>query len=263
MKALLVLLHAALNHWFGAPVTALLLALHLHPTDPVAPISETYTLELFIAALLLLFFIVARATLDVERPGPVQWAAEWINEFVTGQASAVMDRGYETHLPFVTTILLFVLACNLFGLLPGIDTPTANPVVPLAIAALTFLYYNFYGVKAQGIIGYIKHFMGPVWWLSPLLFPVEIISHLSRVVSLTIRLYANMFASDMLTLVFFSMVPLGFPIVFLGLHLGVAFIQAYVFMLLAIIYLSIATTHEEHEKHEESGSHEAKVAEAH
>lgn len=257
MKALVLLLHAALNHLFGAPVLALLALLHVAPVDPAAPISETYSLELFIAGLLICFFLLVRLTLNVERPGPFQWAAEWIHGFVSGQASSIMDHGFETHLPFVTTIALFILTCNLFGLLPGVETPTANPVVPLAIALLTFIYYNFYGVKAQGVIGYIKHFMGPVWWLSPLLFPVEIISHITRVVSLTIRLYANMYASDMLALVFFSLVPLGFPIIFLGLHLGVALIQAYVFMLLAIIYLSIATTHEEHEQHEE------KVAEAH
>ena len=83
--------------------------------------------------------------------------------------------------------------------------------------------------------------------LSPLLFSVEIISHLARVVSLTVRLYANMYASDLLTIVFFSLIPVGIPIVFLVLHLGVALVQSYVFMLLAIIYLSIATSHEEHE----------------
>jgi F-type H+-transporting ATPase subunit a len=247
MKPLLLLLHAAVNHWFGAPVNALFSLVHYHAADPKAPISETYTLELFIAALLVLFFIAVRVSLNVERPGPVQWAAEWVHGFVSGQASAIMNHGYEAHLPFVTTILFFVLTCNLFGLLPGIDTPTANPVVPLGLALLTFIYYNYFGVKAQGVIGYIKHFMGPVWWLSPLLFPVEIISHLARVVSLTIRLYANMYASDMLTVVFFSFIPIGIPMIFLGLHLGVGVIQAYVFMLLAIIYLSVATTHEEDE----------------
>jgi F-type H+-transporting ATPase subunit a len=247
MKALLLFLTAALNSMFGAPVTALMLKVGIHPAHPEAPINQTVTTELFIAFLLLCFFVVVRASLNVERPGKIQLIAEMIHGFVTNQASAVMEHGYEAHLPYVTTILLFILSCNLFGLLPGIDTPTASPVVPLGVAVPTFLYYNWNGLRAQGVIGYIKHFMGPVWWLSPLLFPVEIISHLARVVSLTIRLYANMFASDMLTLVFFSMIPIGFPIVFLGLHLGVALIQAYVFMLLAIIYLSIATSHEESE----------------
>jgi F-type H+-transporting ATPase subunit a len=90
----------------------------------------------------------------------------------------------------------------------------------------------------------MKHFAGPVWWIAPLLFPIEIISHCARVMSLTIRLYANMFASDLVTLVFFSLVPLAIPAVFLGLHFFVSLIQAYVFMLLAMIYLSQAVAHE-------------------
>jgi F-type H+-transporting ATPase subunit a len=90
----------------------------------------------------------------------------------------------------------------------------------------------------------MKHFAGPIWWIAWLLFPIEVISHLARVMSLTIRLYANMFASDLVTLVFFSLVPVGIPVIFLGLHAFVSLIQAYVFMLLAMIYLSIAVTHE-------------------
>jgi F-type H+-transporting ATPase subunit a len=245
MKALIIFLTAALNQLFGAPLTALMLKLGLHPANP--PINETVALELLIAFLLVLFFVIVRATLQVEKPGSVQLFAEMIHDFVSGQAEAVMPHGYEQHLPFVTTILMFVLTCNLFGLLPGIDTPTADKVVPLGIALPTFLYYNWNGLRAQGVIGYIKHFMGPVWWLAPLLFVVEIISHLARIVSLTVRLYANMYASDMLTLVAFSMIPALLPIAALSLHLLVAVIQAYVFMLLAIIYLSIATSHEEHE----------------
>jgi len=116
--------------------------------------------------------------------------------------------------------------------------------VPLGIAVCTFLYYHFYGFKEQGFVGYLKHFAGPIWWIAWLLFPIEIISHCARVMSLTIRLYANMFASDLVTLVFFSLVPIGIPAIFLGLHAGVSLIQAYVFMLLSMIYLSIAVAHE-------------------
>ena len=92
---------------------------------------------------------------------------------------------------------------------------------------------------------YAKHFLGPLWWIAPLMLPIEIISHIARVLSLTIRLYANMFASDLLTLIFFSLFPLALPVVFLGLHLGVSLIQAYVFMLLATIYIGQAIAHEE------------------
>ena len=91
----------------------------------------------------------------------------------------------------------------------------------------------------------MKHFLGPMWWLAPLMLPLEIISHLARLMSLTIRLYANMFAGDMVTLVFFSLIPLGVPVIFLGLHIGVALLQAYIFVLLTTVYLAgaVATEH--------------------
>jgi len=119
-----------------------------------------------------------------------------------------------------------------------------QPSVPLGIATLTFLYYNFHGLRVQKPWGYFKHFCGPIPVLTPLMLPIEIISHLARMMSLTIRLYANMLASDLLTMVFFSLFPLLLPACFLGLHFAVSFIQAYVFMLLAMIYLSQAVSHE-------------------
>jgi F-type H+-transporting ATPase subunit a len=247
MHSLLLALTSLLNKLFGAPVTALLNKFNIYPLHPAAPINERFTLQLVVAFILILFFIVVRARLSVEKPGSLQHLAEMIHGFVDEQAVSVMGQdGYKTHLPLVTTILLFVLLCNIIGLLPGIETPTASPVVPLGIALVTFFYYNYHGVRAQGPIGYFKHFMGPVIWISPLMFPIEIISNLTRVMSLTVRLYANMFASDLLTLVFFSMIPIGIPVIFLGLHLGVALIQSYVFMLLAMIYLGEATAHESH-----------------
>ena len=126
----------------------------------------------------------------------------------------------------------------------GVETPTGMPEVPLGLAVLTFLYYNYQGIRVNGPIGYLKQFAGPLWWLAPLLFPIEVVSHLARMMSLTIRLYANMFASDLLTLVWFSIIPIAVPSVFLGLHFAVSLIQAFVFMLLTMIYLSMAVAHE-------------------
>jgi F-type H+-transporting ATPase subunit a len=234
-----------LNHWFGAPLDALLGKLGIQPIHPGHPINNTFTLELIVFTGLVLFFLVVRLRLNVEKPGKAQHLAEMIHEFVTGQADQVMGHGYEQFLPVVTCLLLFILCCNCVGLFPGIDTPTANPVVPLGLALFTFVYYNWNGLRAQGPIGYLKHFMGPVWWLAPLMFPLEIISHLARILSLTVRLFANMVASDMITIIFFSMIPLALPIAGLGLHLFVAVIQAYIFMLLAMIYLGLATEHAE------------------
>jgi F-type H+-transporting ATPase subunit a len=234
-----------LNSLFGGPLTSLLTSVGIHLETPGSPITDVLTLELISAAGLLAFFIIVRLTLNVERPNPAQSVAEMINEFVSSQGEAILGHGYEPHVPLTTMLFLFILLLNCWGLLPGLETPTARPYVPLGLALITFLYYNYQGVRAQGAVGYFKHFLGPVWWISPLMLPVEIISHLARNMSLTVRLYANMLASDLLTLVFFSIFPLVLPIVFLGLHAGVAMIQSYVWMLLAFIYLAEATSHEE------------------
>jgi F-type H+-transporting ATPase subunit a len=233
-----------LNQIFGGPVTSLLNTIGVHPKHPGAPITDAFALELLIAAGLVLFFLLVRASLSVEKPGALQQVAEMVHEFTGGQADQIIGHGYQRFQGFITVIFLFVISMNLIGLIPGINAPTETPVVPLGIALLTFLYYNFYGFKEQGVKGYLAHFAGPIWWVAPLLFPIEIISHCARVMSLTIRLYANMFAGGLVTLVFFSLVPIGIPVIFLGLHLMVSVIQAYVFMLLALIYLSQAVAHE-------------------
>jgi F-type H+-transporting ATPase subunit a len=207
-------------------------------------VNQAFALELLVAAGLVAFFLIVRLTLSVEKPNPGQQVAEMIHEFTGSNAEQIIGHGYERFQAFVTCIFLFVVINNLLGLVPGLETPTKSPFVPLGIALLTFIYYQYYGFKEQGFVGYMKHFAGPVWWISPLLFPIEIISHCARVMSLTIRLYANMFASDLVTLVFFSLIPVGIPVIFLGLHAGVSLIQAYVFMLLAMIYLSQAVAHE-------------------
>jgi F-type H+-transporting ATPase subunit a len=233
-----------LNHLFGPLVLSLLNLVGIHPAHPATPISDSFALELAVAGGLVLFFLIVRLTLSVEKPNPAQQIAEMIHEFTGGTADQIIGHGYERFQAFVTCVFLFIVINNLLGLIPGIVTPTSQPVVPLGIALCTFAYYNFYGLKEQGFVGYMKHFAGPIWWISWLLFPIEVISHLARVMSLTIRLYANMFASDLVTLVFFSLVPIGIPVIFLGLHAFVSLIQAYVFMLLAMIYLSIAVAHE-------------------
>ena len=232
-----------LNAHLAAPVDALLHALHIHPAYPQAPITNAFSMELLVFLLLIAYFVVVRLSLNVERPGGVQHLAEMTHEFVNDQGEQIIGHGFERFTGYLTALFLFILLCNLLGLIPGFESPTANPVVPLGFALVTFVFYHYHGIRANGF-GYIKQFLGPVWWISPLLFPIEIISHCARVLSLTVRLYANMFAGDLLTLAFFSLVPIGIPLVFLGLHLGVAVIQAYVFLLLAAIYLSLAVAHD-------------------
>ena len=222
----------------------MLQTLGIHPAHPAAPIDDTFAMELLVACGLIVFFLIVRLTLSVENPNPAQQVAEMVHEFVGNQAEQVIGHGYQRFQAFVTCVGLFIVLNNLLGLVPGIITPTSQPVVPLGIAVLTFIYYNFHGVRANGLIGYLKQFAGPIWWMAPLLFPVEVISHLARMMSLTIRLYANMLASDLLTLIAFSFIPFVVPVFPLALHGFVALIQAYVFMLLSMIYLGMAVSHE-------------------
>jgi F-type H+-transporting ATPase subunit a len=232
-----------LNEHFAAPVTALLHALHVQPLSPEAPITNAVSMELLVFLVLVAYFVVVRMTLSVEKPNGVQHLAEMTHEFVSEQGEQIIGHGSERFVSYLTALLLFILLANLMGIIPGLESPTANAVVPLGFALVTFFYYHYHGLRSNGA-AYIKQFLGPVWWLYPLLLPIEIISHLARVLSLTVRLYANMFAGDLVTLAFFSLVPVGIPLIFLGLHLGVAVVQAYVFFLLAAIYLSLAVAHD-------------------
>lgn len=232
-----------LNAHFAAPVTALLQGVHVHPAHPEAPITNAFAMELLVFLGLLAYFVIVRLSLSVEKPNGVQHMAEMTNEFVERQSESIIGHGYERFVTYLTTLFLFILMANLMGLVPGLESPTANVVVPLGFAIVTFLYYNYHGIR-ENRAAYIKQFLGPVWWLSWLLLPIEVISHLARMLSLTVRLYANMFAGDLVTLAFFSLIPVGIPLIFMGLHFGVAVVQAFVFFLLAAIYLSLAVAHE-------------------
>jgi F-type H+-transporting ATPase subunit a len=207
-------------------------------------VNQAFGLELLVVAGLILFFLAVRVSLSVEKANPAQGIAEFIHETIGGQAEQVIGHGYERFQAFVTCIFLFVLFNNLVGLIPGVVTPTSQPWVPLGLAFPAFLYYNFHGIRANGVVGYLKQTAGPIWWMAWLIFPIEIVSHLARILSLTVRLYANMLASDLLTLVAFSMIPFLLPAVPLGLHAFISLIQAFVFMLLTMIYLSLAVAHE-------------------
>lgn len=232
-----------LNQLLAGLVTTLLNWIGLPPLNPAAPINGVFTMELTAVLVLLIFFVVVRLTLNVEKPGVAQQFAEMIEEFVTNQTEPIIGHKYRVYLPFITALALFVVVNNLLGLIPDVETPTSSSVVPLGLALVTFAYYHWQGLK-ENKAKYVKQFVGPVWWLAPLMVLIEPISHLARVLSLTVRLFANMFASDLLILISFMLFPIVFPVVFIGLHLGVSLIQAYVFMMLAAIYVGQAIAHE-------------------
>ena len=241
-----------LNHVFGPFVTSLLQAIGIHPEHPEAPIHNAFAMEFVVFLFLLTLFLIVRSQLSVEKPGPLQHTVEGIVGFVEQQSREIIGPHSESFTPFLVALGLFILGCNLIGMIPGFESPTAVPIVPLGCAVVAFVYYQAQGFKHSGA-KYLAHFAGPSDPSMPLLIrlplamlmvPIELISHLARVLSLTIRLFANMFAGDMVTLVFFSLVPIGIPIAFLGLHLGVSLLQTYIFVLLTTVYLSDAVAGE-------------------
>lgn len=232
-----------LNHYFGPMATALLRLLGIKPAHPAAPITNVVSMELLAVLILIVFFIVVRSRLSAERPGKLQVLVEISEDFVAGQAESIIGYDYRRHMAYVLALGFFILLCNLLGLVPGFESPTANPSVPLGCAVTTFFYYHFYGIRHHGG-HYIKQFLGPVTALSWLMLPIEIVSHFARLLSLTVRLYANIFAGDMVTLAFFSLVPLLVPVAFLALHLLVAVVQAFIFVILAIAYVGMAVSEE-------------------
>jgi F-type H+-transporting ATPase subunit a len=232
-----------LNHLFAGPVTSLLLALHIKPRYPTAPIPNSFAMELLVFVFLLVLFLLVRSRLSVDRPGALQHTFEGVEGFIQGQSDEITGHHSEGYTAFLAVLALFILFCNLIGVIPGFESPTAVAVVPLGCALCAFVYYNAQGFKHAGV-GYLKHFAGPVLPLSPLMIPIEIISHLARVLSLTIRLTANMLAGDLVTLVFISLVPIGVPIIFMGLHIGVSLLQTYIFILLTTVYLQGAVSEE-------------------
>jgi F-type H+-transporting ATPase subunit a len=234
---------ALLNKHFAGVANAIMNAVHVPSQHPRAPITNYVAMETLVFVLLIIVFVLFRMRLSVDNPNPLQHSMEIIDGFVNQQAHEVIGHGYEGYTNYLAALGVFILVSNLIGLIPGFEAPTAIPSVPLGCALVTWFYYHLHGIRHNGF-GYIKHFLGPVWWLAPLMFVIEIASHLARILSLTVRLFANMFAGDMVTLVFFSLVPIGIPVIFMLLHIGVSIIQTYIFVLLATVYIGEAVAHE-------------------
>jgi F-type H+-transporting ATPase subunit a len=234
---------AFLNRFLAGPVNALLTALHVHPHDPAAPINNFVAMQILVVALLTVVFLLVRSRLSVEAPGGMQHLFEGIYGFVDEMGRGLIGHGHEKFTGFLTALGMFILVSNLMGLVPGFVSPTASPAVPLGCALVTWFFYHYQGIKHQGF-HYVKQFTGPVIAIAPLMIVIEVVSHLARLLSLTVRLFANIFAGDMVTLAFFSLIPIGVPIVFLALHIGVSLIQTYIFVLLSAVYLGGALSEE-------------------
>jgi F-type H+-transporting ATPase subunit a len=260
-----------LNEHFGSAALALLHALHITPTDPALPIREHVVMELLALIFVTIGALYLKSRISVERPGGFQQVCELLltNPMKFGVRD-LLDENIPHHggrkfIPFVGAISVFILINSLLGIVPAWSSPTTDKSVPLGCALLTFFYFNWQGIRAHGTGGYLKHFAGPDWFLAPLLFPVEIISTTARILSLTVRLWANMFSSELIYVIFLGLLmrpmlavwdkapaaavaigifPALIPIAFIGLHMFVAIIQTYVFTVLPSIYLGMAVAKE-------------------
>jgi F-type H+-transporting ATPase subunit a len=176
---------------------------------------------------------------------------EAYGEFIYNLCRNTMgEKEAKQYFPVIAMLFTFIFFSNLIGLVPGFLPPTEYINTTLALGTFVFIYYNIMGIKEMGLVGHIKHFMGPVWYLAILIFPIEIVSHAVRPISLALRLRGNMFGDHLVLSIFSGLLPYVVPIAFLILGLFVCFIQAFVFTLLTMVYISLATAHHDHDEHE-------------
>jgi F-type H+-transporting ATPase subunit a len=232
------------NKIFGKPLAALLGLAGIQVKDPAHFFPDYIVMCLVVAAFLILFLSLASRRRKLI-PSKNQSILELIIQAFESLLVEIIGEEGKKYLPMIATIGLFILCCNLLGLVPGFMSPTSKLNVTVGCALTVFVYYHWQGIKSQGFFKYLKHFTGPIPLLAPLLLPIEIISHFSRPVSLSVRLFGNIFAEELLILVIASIVPFFLPLPFMAIAIFTATIQAFVFVLLACIYIGGAVAHEE------------------
>jgi F-type H+-transporting ATPase subunit a len=258
-----------INMLLGKPALALLTLLHIQPDDPQFPIPNYLAMELILFVIAAIFFLWLKGRISADKPGGTQQTMEMVltNPMGVGLEDLLHDivgHGADQHVAIMGTIALFILGSNMMALIPGFMSPTAEKVVPLGCATIVFLYYNKFGIGHHGVGGYAKTLLGPVPAISPIMFVVETVSHFARLLSLTVRLWANMMVSELIYVSFLGLsiglfsflgeknplgyisavVPVGIPLALSFFHVFEAVLQAFIFTILAIIYLGVAVAEE-------------------
>jgi F-type H+-transporting ATPase subunit a len=253
----------AVNAVLGPPVAALLTALGFPPAPGKDVIPDYLVMSLLIVVFMALVSLVVRSRLNVERPGRLQILVEDGLAAVNGLLRDIIGPKGPRYLPIIAGIGLFIWLSNMAGLVPGLMAPTSNINVTLGCALTVFVYYHIQGVKEQGLGPYLKHFAAPPGvplFIAPVMLPIEIISHLSRVLSLSIRLFGNVFGEELVILILFTIVPFLVPLPMMALGVITGSLQAFIFVMLTMIYLAGAVA-VEHEHHEEHPAHLGEVGE--
>jgi F-type H+-transporting ATPase subunit a len=268
-KEVVLPLTKLVNMLLAKPALALLALLHIQPENTRYPIPNYLAMELLLFVVLAIFFLWLKGHISADHPGGTQQTMEMAltNPMGVGVRDLIDDivgHGGERHLAMMGTIGFFILASNLLALVPGLMSPTAEKVVPLGCATVVFIYYNLFGIGKHGAGKYAKTLLGPVPAISPIMVLVETISHFARILSLTVRLWANMMVSELIYVSFLALTlglytylahlnplgyvaavaPVGIPLALALFHVFEAVLQAFIFTILAIIYLGVAVAEE-------------------
>jgi F-type H+-transporting ATPase subunit a len=215
-------------------------------------VPEHVTMAWLVMAILIGISCLATRRLEAV-PGPIQNFMEVVVETFGDLLTQMIGPTGKRYLPLIGTAGLFILVGNLLGMFPGLKPPTANLNTTAALAIIIFLSYNYFGIREQGVVAYLRHFCGPILWLAPIMFPIELIGHLARPISLSIRLFGNIFGEESVIVILLSLIWLGIPyVIYLGimmpLSLFTSFVQAFIFVMLSMVYIAGAV-HVEHEEH--------------
>jgi len=215
-------------------------------------VPEQVAMAWVVMAILIGVSYLATRRLDAV-PGPIQNFMEVVVETFVDLLTQMIGPKGKRYLPLIGTAGLFILVGNLLGTVPGFKPPTANLNTTAALAITVFLSYNYFGIREHGIIAYLRHFCGPILWLAPIMFPIELIGHLARPISLSIRLFGNIFGEESVIAILLSLIWLGIPyVIYLGimmpLSLFTSIVQSFVFVMLSMVYIAgaVQTEHEEH-----------------
>jgi len=247
----------AANRIFGPAVNAFLGLFGVRAGDAAHPIPNFLVMVYLVVFALIALAFVLRSRLSVDNPGKLQIVFEDAVGGLIGMLQDIVGPKGPAYISLVGTIGIFILVSNLLGLIPGFMAPTSSINVTLGCALTVWVYYHFHGIKEQGVFAYIKHFAAPPGaplFIAPIMFPIEIISHLSRVLSLSLRLFGNIFGEELVILILFTIVPfvVPLPMMFLGIITGS--LQAFIFVMLTMIYLggAVAAEHEDAHGHQEA-----------
>ncbi len=212
--------------------------------------QEWIILSHFILVIAIVFMISRAATrkMQLVPTGSQNVMETFIGGIIAMGADTMGEKNARRYLPLIGTLALVIFVSNMIGVIPGFEAPTSNINFTLSLALIVFIYYNYVGIKLNGFFNYFKHFIGPMPVLAPLMFPIEIISHISRIISLSFRLFGSIRGDDMFLMVLLMLVPWLLPLPGFFLLTAFGFLQAFIFSILTYVYIagSVMMAEEDH-----------------